>query len=71
MKNRKPHQRNGNCQKEMRLKQKQMETRTEKIKQLKQAHPMDGLTAGWRVQKKVGVREMAQWLKVLVALVRP
>lgn len=30
----------------MRLKQKQMETRTEKINQLKQAHPMDGLTAG-------------------------
>lgn len=30
MKNRKPHQRNGNCQKEMRLKQKQMETELKK-----------------------------------------
>lgn len=24
---------------------------------MKQAHPKDGLTAGWRVQKKVGARD--------------
>lgn len=24
---------------------------------MKQAHPTDGLTAGWRVQKKVGARD--------------
>lgn len=35
-----------------------MKTRTEKIKQLKQAYPMCGSTAGWRVQNKVGAREM-------------